>query len=78
VHPTDLAAHVVKEAVKRAGIKSKSVDELIVGNVGQIAENGFIGRVISLKADLPEETTAYSVNRQCGSGLQAIVDGMLE
>ena len=46
--------------------------------MGQIAENGFIGRVISLKADLPEETTAYSVNRQCGSGLQAIIDGMLE
>lgn len=78
IHATDLAAYAVKEAVKRAGIKPSAVDELIVGNVGQIAENGFIGRVISLKSDLPEETTAYSVNRQCGSGLQAIVDGMLE
>ncbi len=78
IHPTDLAAYAVKEAVKRAGIDSHVVDELIVGNVGQIAENGFIGRVVSLKSDLPEETTAYSVNRQCGSGLQAIVDGMLE
>ncbi|MEN1969838.1 thiolase family protein [Lentibacillus sp. N15] len=78
VHPVDLAAHVVKEAVKRAGLESDSVDELIVGNVGQIAENGFIGRMISLKANLPEETTAYSVNRQCGSGMQSIVDGMLE
>lgn len=78
VHSTDLGAIVVKEAVKRAGISPRDVDELIVGNVGQIAENGFIGRVISLKADLPEETTAYSVNRQCGSGLQAIIDGMLE
>jgi acetyl-CoA C-acetyltransferase len=78
IHPTDLAAHVVKEAVKRAGIEPKIVDEVIVGNVGQIAENGFIGRVISLKSELPEETTAYSVNRQCGSGMQSIVDGMLE
>ncbi|WEG13423.1 thiolase family protein [Pullulanibacillus sp. KACC 23026] len=78
VHPTDLAATVVKEVVKRAGVPSDCVDELIVGNVGQIAENGFIGRVVSLKSDLPEETTAYSVNRQCGSGLQAIVDAMLE
>jgi acetyl-CoA C-acetyltransferase len=76
VHQTDLAAHVVKEAVKRAGIEPSNVDELVVGNVGQVAENGFIGRVVSLKADLPEETTAYSVNRQCGSGMQAIVDGM--
>jgi acetyl-CoA C-acetyltransferase len=78
VHPTDLGALVIKEAVQRAGIEPHMVDEAIVGNVGQIAENGFIGRVISLKAGLPEETTAYSVNRQCGSGLQAIVDGMLE
>ncbi|GGB54498.1 acetyl-CoA acetyltransferase [Lentibacillus populi] len=78
IHATDLAACTVKEAIKRAGIESKSVDELIVGNVGQIAENGFIGRVISLKSDLPAETTAYSVNRQCGSGLQAIVDGMMQ
>ncbi|MGG3693522.1 thiolase family protein [Heyndrickxia ginsengihumi] len=78
IHPTELAAYAVKEAVQRAGIDPQSVDELIVGNVGQIAENGFIGRVISLKSGLPEETTAYSVNRQCGSGMQSIVDGMLE
>lgn len=78
VHAVDLAAYAIKEAVKRAGIESSVVDEVIVGNVGQIAENGFIGRMVSLKSDLPEETTAYSVNRQCGSGLQAIVDGMLE
>ncbi|MFD1708144.1 thiolase family protein [Siminovitchia sediminis] len=78
VHAVDLAAYAIKEAVKRAGIESNAVDEVIVGNVGQIAENGFIGRMVSLKSDLPEETTAYSVNRQCGSGLQAIVDGMLE
>ncbi|MBY7144563.1 thiolase family protein [Virgibacillus sp. NKC19-3] len=78
VHATDLAAYAVKESVKRAGIESKNVDELIIGNVGQIAENGFIGRVVSLKSDLPEETTAYSVNRQCGSGMQSIVDGMMQ
>lgn len=78
IHVTDLGALVIKEAVKRAGIKPSDVDEAVIGNVGQIAENGFIGRVISLKAELPNETTAYSVNRQCGSGLQAIVEGMLE
>lgn len=76
VHATDLAAHTIKDAVKRAGISSEQVDELIIGNVGQIAENGFIGRAVSLKAGLPEETTAYSVNRQCGSGVQSIIDGM--
>jgi acetyl-CoA C-acetyltransferase len=74
----ELGAIVVKEAVKRAGIDPKKVDEVIVGNVGQIAQSGFIARAVSLKAGLPKETTAYSVNRQCGSGLQALVDAMLE
>lgn len=74
----DLGAMVVKEAVKRSNIKPENVDEVIVGQVGQIAENGFVARAISLKAGMPEETTAYSVNRQCGSGLQAIADAVME
>lgn len=74
----DLGALVVKEAVKRAGIKTTDVDEVIVGQVGQIAECGFVARAVSLKAGLPNETTAYSVNRQCGSGLQAIADAVME
>ncbi|WP_094547230.1 thiolase family protein [Petroclostridium xylanilyticum] len=78
IHQTDLAGLVIREAVKRAGIEDKLVDEVIVGNVGQIAENGFIGRMCSLKAGLPLETTAYSVNRQCGSGLQAVADAVME
>lgn len=78
VNQIDLGAIVIKEAVKRAGIAPEVVDEVIVGNVGQISESGFIARAAMLNADLPKETTAYSVNRQCGSGLQAMVDGMLE
>ncbi|MHB1405962.1 MAG: thiolase family protein [Desulfitobacteriaceae bacterium] len=78
LHQTDLGGLVIKEAVRRAGIEKSLVDEVIVGNVGQIAESGFIGRMCSLKAELPLETTAYSVNRQCGSGLQAIADGVMQ
>lgn len=74
----DMGAMVVKEAVKRAGIEPSDVDETIVGQVGQIAECGFVARAVSLKAGLPESTCAYSVNRQCGSGLQAIADAMME
>lgn len=74
----DLGAMVVKEAVNRAGIKPDDVDEVIVGQVGQVAECGFLGRAVSLKAGMPEKTTAYSVNRQCGSGLQAIADAVME
>ena len=71
-HKHDLGGKVIEEAVKRAGIEPKLVDEVIVGNVGQIAESGFIARCCMLKAGLPLETTAYSVNRQCGSALQAV------
>lgn len=74
----DMGAMVVKEAVKRAGIQPSDVDEVIIGQVGEVAENGFVARAISLKAGLPKETTAYSVNRQCGSSLQAIADGVME
>lgn len=74
----DLGALVVKEAVERANIKPENVDEVIVGQVGQIAECGFVARAVGLKAGMPNETTAYSVNRQCGSGLQAIADAVME
>ena len=74
----DMGAMVVKEAVHRAGIAPSDVDEVIIGQVGQIAENGFVARAISLKAGLPKEATAYSVNRQCGSGLQSIADAVME
>jgi len=74
----DMGAMVVREAVRRAGIALEAVDEVIVGQVGQIAECGFVARAVSLKAGLPVETTAYSVNRQCGSGLQAIAEAVME
>lgn len=74
----DMGAMVVREAVKRAGIEPAQVDEVIIGQVGEIAENGFVARAVSLKAGLPKETTAYSVNRQCGSSLQAIAEAFME
>ncbi|WP_431224831.1 thiolase family protein [Serratia sp. L9] len=77
-HQHDLGAAVIREAVARAGLQPAQIDEVVVGNVGQIAESGFIARICQLRAGLPNETTSYSVNRQCGSGLQAIVDCMME
>lgn len=74
----DMGASVVAESVKRAGLKPENVDEVIVGEVGEIAEDGFIARAISLKSGMPKECTAYSVNRQCASGLQSIADAVME
>lgn len=78
VSAIDMGALVVGEAVKRAGIEPASVDECIIGQVGSWGPNGFVARAISLKAGLPNETCAYSVNRQCGSGLQSIVEAIME
>ena len=78
IHQADLGAIVCKEAVSRAGIRSEDVQEVIVGNVGQVAEGGFLGRMVSLKAGFPLQTTAYAVNRQCGSALEAIHSGAMQ
>lgn len=69
---SDLGAAAVRSAVKRAGIQPADVDEVILGCVGQVGEDAFNSRLATLKAGLPESTTAYNVNRLCGSGLQAI------
>ena len=74
VPPTELAAQVIREGVKRAGIDPAQVGALVLGNVIHTeAKDMYISRVACIKADLPRETTALTVNRLCGSGLQAIV-----
>jgi acetyl-CoA C-acetyltransferase len=69
---SDLAAAVIKEAVSRAGIKGDQVDQVVLGCVGQVMEDGYIARHAAVKAGLPIEVPAYTVNRICGSGLEAI------
>jgi acetyl-CoA C-acetyltransferase len=69
---SDLAAVVIREAVNRAGIEPSSVDQVILGCVGQVMEDGYISRHASVKAGLPIEVPAVTVNRICGSGLEAI------
>ena len=67
-----LGAAAIRSAVARAGIEPEIVDEVILGCVGQVGEDAFNARLATVKAGLPESTTAYNVNRLCGSGLQAI------
>jgi acetyl-CoA acyltransferase len=70
--PADaLGAAVVKEIVARTGINVEHIDEVIVGNAGMPAEAANIGRVIALRAGIPERIPAYSVQRNCASGMQA-------
>lgn len=69
---SDLAAAVIKAAVERAGIQPDQVDQVILGCVGQVMEDAYIARHAAVKAGLPIEVPAYTVNRICGSGLEAI------
>ncbi|MEX2599350.1 MAG: thiolase family protein [Dehalococcoidia bacterium] len=69
---SDLGAVAIKAAVERAGIAPADVDEVIMGNVIQAAESGYVARRAMLKAGLPETTPAIAVNRACSSGLEAI------
>ncbi len=69
---SDLGAIAIRAAVERAGLKPEQVDHVILGCVGQVAEDGYISRAASVKAGMPIETPALSINRVCGSGLEAI------
>lgn len=69
---SDLGAAVIREAVSRAGLTPEQIDQVILGCVGQVAEDGYIARHASVKAGMPIGTPAYTVNRICGSGLEAI------
>src|SRR5690606_34724426 len=69
----ELAGAVIRHVLSRANLTGSQVDEVIIGCVGQIGDDAYIGRTASLEAGLPTSTTAYTVNRLCGSGLQAIL-----
>ncbi len=72
--PTDLAAMVVREAVRRAGVEPARIGHAIFGNVIHTdVHDMYLARVAAVKGGLPIETPAFNVNRLCGSGLQAIV-----
>ncbi|WP_406130342.1 thiolase family protein [Streptomyces sp. NBC_00989] len=73
VRPDDLAALVVGEAVRRAGIPAHEVDEVILGAANQAGEdNRDVARMAVLLAGLPHTVPGYTVNRLCASGLTAV------
>ncbi|EHL09021.1 acetyl-CoA C-acetyltransferase [Desulfitobacterium hafniense DP7] len=69
----NLGALVIREAVQRAGIQGEQVDEVIMGNVLQAGLGQNPARQAALKAGLPVETTAQTINVVCGSGLKAVI-----
>ncbi|PEA53214.1 acetyl-CoA C-acyltransferase [Bacillus pseudomycoides] len=73
LHPVQLAAVALNEVIKRANIEKGKVEDIVMGCVTPIAEQGFnIGRLAALEADFPITVPAVTINRLCGSGQQAI------
>src|SRR5690625_84882 len=71
-----LASIAIKEAINRAGISPEQVDEAIMGEVRQTTESSNIGRVAALRSGIPDSSPAYTVNRLCASGMQALASGV--
>ncbi|HFR3765503.1 TPA: acetyl-CoA C-acetyltransferase [Streptococcus suis] len=69
----DLGAQVLKQALEKKNIPAESIDEVIFGNVLSAGQGQNIARQIAVKAGLPQETSAYSVNKVCGSGLKSVL-----
>ncbi len=72
----DLGVHAAAEALKRSGVEPAQVDHVIFGNVLQTSGDAIYGaRHVGLKAGVPKEVPALTVNRLCGSGFESIVQG---
>src|SRR5947209_19091602 len=72
----ELAAIASQEAIRRSGLESAEFDHAVFGNAQQTSGDALYGaRHVALKAGLPIETPALTVNRLCGSGMQSLVNG---
>ncbi len=78
VAATELGATAAKAAIERAGLQPDQIEHTIFGNViHSNTDDMYMGRVVSIKAGVPKETPAFTVNRLCGSGVQSIITGAM-
>jgi acetyl-CoA C-acetyltransferase len=74
VPPSELGALAAASAIERAGIEPSAVEHVVFGNVIHTdPADAYMARVVGIKAGVPKEVPAYTVNRLCGTGVQAIV-----
>ena len=74
----ELGAIAARAALQRAGVSDADIAEVVMGCVGQVGPDAYNARRVALAAGLPDSTPAYTVNRLCGSGLQAIWSAAME
>ena len=74
VHAVELGVAAVESAVLQAGLKPHDVDQVVMGNVCGPADSANIARVIALRAGIPEDRIAHTVNRNCASGMESLIN----
>ena len=75
VEAYELGAACIGAALERSGVAADEVNEVVMGQVGQVGPDAYNARRCSIAAGIPTSATAITVNRLCSSGLQAIVTG---
>ncbi|WP_068160825.1 acetyl-CoA C-acetyltransferase [Rhodococcus phenolicus] len=78
VAPEDLAATVIREIITRTGISGTDIDDVILGQASPGGESPAIGRVAALNSGLGVDVPGLQVDRRCGSGLQAIIQAVMQ
>jgi acetyl-CoA C-acetyltransferase len=76
INSGDLGSIAIKEAVLRAGISPDQVNEVILGEVRQATESSNVARVAALRAGITQSAPAFTINRLCASGMQAVASGL--
>ena len=75
VSPSDLGATVVKDLLKNNNLQGHELDEVIMGNILSAGQGQGVGRQVAIKANIPFEVPAYSLNILCGSGMKSVMTG---
>jgi len=74
----ELGATAARGALARAGVDGADISEVVMGCIGQVGSDAYNARRVAISAGLPPNVPAYTVNRLCGSGLQAIWSAAME
>lgn len=74
----ELGATATRGALERAGVDGADIREVVMGCIGQVGPDAYNARRVAITAGLPKSVPAYTVNRLCGSGLQAIWSAAME
>ena len=74
VSAVELGAIAVREAIERADVDPRDLDEVVLGNIAGPADAANLARVVALSAKVPQSVPAFTVNRNCASGLESLVE----